>query len=99
MDRTLFVENKQHWSFRVIGFEDMGGNDNFPTELLERRLQKKGNFDCFNFSGFTTERAFIIVSQGILPRQNDEDNSDEDEDGKKKKSLFRRGNNYDDDSD
>jgi hypothetical protein len=28
--------------YRVIGFDEIGGNDNFPTELLERRLQKKG---------------------------------------------------------
>jgi hypothetical protein len=32
----------QNLAFRLIGFDDLSGDDKFPTELLEKRLQKKG---------------------------------------------------------
>ena len=31
--------------FRVVGFEELGNTDNFPTEVLERRIAKSGNQD------------------------------------------------------
>ena len=27
---------------RVVGFEELGNTDNFPTEVLERRIAKSG---------------------------------------------------------
>jgi hypothetical protein len=28
--------------FRIIGFEELGNTDNFPTSVLEKRLGKSG---------------------------------------------------------
>ena len=33
-------------SFRVVGFEELGNTDNFPTEVLERRIANSGSTDC-----------------------------------------------------
>ena len=33
------------FSFRIIGFDDLGNTDDFPTEVLEKRLASSGLLD------------------------------------------------------
>ena len=34
--------------YRIVGFEELGGSDNFPTSVLEKRLGSSGNLNIFD---------------------------------------------------
>ena len=55
---------------RVVGFEELGGQDEFPTLLLSRRLVKSGTLKALN----KKEKGEMTIRQG---RRKD-DSSDDD---------------------
>lgn len=60
---------------RLVGFEDMGNKDDFPTVLLTRRLIKGGILKALN----NQERGQINLKKGGKRRLAAESNSDDDD--------------------
>lgn len=71
----------------IVGFDDMGGTDEFPTEMLEWRL---GAADVINYSGDLTnppvgpqaskKKSLLNPDKRKIIRGRDDDDSDDDDD-------------------
>lgn len=59
---------------RVVGFEDMGNKDDFPTLLLARRLIRSGCLKALT----NQEKGMINVKKG--GKRNNQEDSEDDED-------------------
>ena len=57
---------------RVVGFEDMGNKDEFPTLLLSRRLIRSGAMKALT----SQEKGLINLNKGGKKRNNQEDSDD-----------------------
>lgn len=63
---------------RLIGFQDLGGKDDFTTKALEALLMKKGKM-CFymSFLFLRTGKIFNCDLAGIIVEKKDEDDEDD----------------------
>jgi len=59
---------------RIVGFEDLGGKDEFPTLLLTRKLVKTGCLKALN----NTEVGGMAIN-GKKSRKRDDSDDDEEE--------------------
>ncbi|XP_052089441.1 thioredoxin domain-containing protein 9-like [Mytilus californianus] len=84
---TMCVAKDGKTTDYIVGFDEMGGKDDFPTEMLEWRL---GRADVINYSGDLLEPPSVASEKktGILGHaktsktirgRNDDDSSDEDD--------------------
>lgn len=57
--------------FRIVGFDELGGQDDFPTEVFEQRLAASGVIE--KRESKTTKIQKSIVSKGIKADDSDDD--------------------------
>lgn len=101
---TVMVRDKQFSSFRkgvaidrLIGFQDLGGKDDFSTKTLENWLIKKGTCSvCCPFFFFVTKSQCFRFT-GIISEKKDDDEDDDDYEDKHR--TVRSSVNPDSDSD
>lgn len=60
---------------RVVGFEDLGGKDDFPTLVLTRRLIKSGALKALT----KAEKGHIRIKKGSKADDSDSGNDDYDD--------------------
>ena len=59
---------------RIVGFEELGGTDDFPTLALTRRLIRSGVLEAKT----KREKGHMKIKKGGLRKRNDSDSGDED---------------------
>ena len=60
------------WECRLVGFDDLGNKDNFPTKILEARLAQSGKSHlCQHFCNYRGRKKGMLICYsdfiGVLP--------------------------------